>query len=783
MDVMTRISFFVAFLALLCTTANAQRSVQVAVISDGDQYQFAQVAQIFKDELNSLTAGEFAIEYKEYKANWTQDSINQAYDQAYADKEIDLVLGLGFTGNQIAVSRKTFPKPTFLPIVFDSELAGAPSRGNTSGKRNLSYLAERVSIEEELRTYQRIVAFRHVTVIIDQVIFDAVPRIPDFLVPVGKRINTSITFVRHDGENHNFLNQIPSDTDAVIYTGLPRLPDKEFDAMIEGFIQRGLPSFSLSDRDPVVRGMLAADTVDTDWQRLGRRNALNIQAVLLGEKVQDQPVFFKGKQELTINMQTARRLGLSPRFDILSEATLLNEEPEPSGPALDLKKVAVMALQANLDLKAEALNAATGAEDIKIARSSLFPQISLSSSRTQRRVSPNVEAGLFPEKTLDGSIALNQTIYSDDSYSGLSISRYSQSALDAGLASTQLDIVQQATQAYVDVLRAQNQLKIQQQNLELTKSNLDLARDRVRIGSSSKADVYRWESDLASARSQVLQARAVVDQSKETLNRLLNRPITEPFQLLPAAARDPFAITTQQFDLMVNNPRSYGWVVDFLVSRGLASSPELAQLDSLIAAKNREIVNQRRDFWLPDFALSSQNSDNFNQSGLGAGGLTDGASDWSVSLNASIPLYAGGRRKAELSRSRLELERLKTQRQAQSERIEEQIRAAMHALNASYANIDLSKESATAARLNLELVTDSYAGGTVSILELLDAQNQSLSAQLSAENAVYDFLTSALATQRASARYDFLLDPEDQAVAIQILEDYLNQRQTENSKR
>ena len=381
----------------------------------------------------------------------------------------------------------------------------------------------------------------------------------------------------------------------------------------------------MADRESVVRGLLASDTVETDWKRLARRNALNMQAVMLGERASAQPVFFEGKQELTINMATARAIGLSPRFDVLSEATILNREPAPTGPEFDLASVALLALDQNLDLRVAGLDVAAAERDVAVARSGLLPQLSLGASATQRREPADGAFALFPERSTDGSLTLDQTIYSDDAYAALDIQRQTESAIAAVYTATERDTVFNATLAYIDALRAMTILSIQQENLALTKSNLEIARDRVRVGTTSNADVYRWESNLANARADVLRARASVDQAREALNRVVHRPIDAPFQLRPAAADDPFTMSKELFDELVTSPRVFQWTVDWMVERTLEYAPELRQLDALIAAKEREFVNRRRDFWLPDFGLRTQYTDNFSQSGVGSGGPGDGS--------------------------------------------------------------------------------------------------------------------------------------------------------------
>ena len=89
----------------------------------------------------------------------------------------------------------------------------------------------------------------------------------------------------------------------------------------------------------------------------------------------------------------------------------------------------------------------------------------------------------------------------------------------------------------------------------------------------------------------------------------------------------------------------------------------------------------------------------------------------------------------------------------------------MHFAQAAYGQIDLSATAAEATRKNFELVADAYARGTISIIELLDAQDASLTATAASVDSLYNFLITIMAVQRAVGGFDFLL-PQDQRIAL-----------------
>ncbi|MGS2723254.1 TolC family protein [Porticoccus sp. GXU_MW_L64] len=772
-----RLSWLWLLVALFTAQTATAKSYHIAVISDGPDRQLRFIEQLYRQEITALTEGEFQVTFKPFQGGWSAAGIRNAFERAYADPAVDMLLVSGVAANQIGAARNDFPKPTFLPLVFDAQLLGVPSSGSGSGVRNFNYLVDRVEFSEQLASFRRVAPVRNIALLVDEVILAAVPELAEKARQLAKQQSINMYFVGHDGVDHKLLNQLPAGVDGLMIAGLPRMPQAQMKQLLEAINQRQLPSFSLLGSGGVHQGMLVSDSPATDWQRIARRNALNMQAVMLGDKTAEQPTLFEGKRQLTINMATARQIGLSPRFDVMSEAVLLNQEQKGQGPLYSLTKVAQLALAHNLQLSAEAYGVAAGHNDVVSARGNLLPQLSVSAASSRRKVSPLVLAGQQAQRSTDGAATFSQLVYSDDAWSNFHIQGHLQRNREAVFKQLQLDIVQAATVAYLNVLRAREQLRIQQDNLKLTRDNLSLAQDRVKAGSSSAADQYRWESQLASDRSALLQAQAVLKQAQENLNRLLHRPITESFQLSGAQINEPFVMTEAEFNELIDNPRNLGFLTDFSVQRGVTLSPQLRQLEAQLAAKKREITNRKRDFWLPDFSVSGQYGNNLSQSGVGAGGPGASQDDWSVSLNASLPLFAGGSRKSALSKSKLEMQQLTTLIAATREQIEQQVRAQVHSTSAAYSSIELSRQAALAANKNLELVSDSYAKGVVSVIDLLDAQNAALQAQGAAANSVYDFLLTVMNLQLAVGEFEFLLPPERRGQLAEQLREYIRGRQ------
>ena len=743
---------------VLAAPASAQDAVGIAVVTDGPAARQVNQQDLYVAELLALTEREFDITIREFAGEWSRVSIEAALDAAYADPDIDHVLVSGFIANQITALRREFAKPTFLPIILDVGLLAAASDGDKSGIPNLSYLVAYADFQADLDTLARLTPYDKLALIYDEEVASAIPELRESAYAAVAARGVELLEVTHNGVDHNLVSRVPPDTDAIFVAGLPRMPQAEFLRLVDDINAAGWPSYSFAGVVDVEAGVLATNTEPRDINRQARLNALNMQAVLLGERAEDQSIGADINERLTINMETARRIGLSPSFDVLNDAVLLNQDVEVTGEELGLADVARRAIGENQILQAEGLGVLAGEQEIFRARANLLPQINAGLSATRRNDSPSVQNGFLAEQSTDGQVSVNQLIYADSAAANLSIQRSLQLSRESVLAELQLDIVQVATTSYYTVLNARSQLRIEENNLRISRANLELAENRVRLGTSTRADVYRWEAEVANAQIRTLSARAALNRAWETLNRLLHRPMGTRIPLADASFNEPFVLTRAEFDDLVQSPADYLRFSNFFVRDALELAPEIDQLDAQIVAKRRDVTSQRRSFWLPDFSLGGTYSSNIDQSGLGAGAFAgQGLDDWNIGLQATLPLFTGGLRKANVSRASYELQQLLTSRTAIAELVEEEIRNALHTIQASYAQIELANTAAESARRNLELVRDAYGRGTVNVIQLLDAQEASLDAAAGAAERFYGFFIDVMALQRAVGRFDFLL--------------------------
>lgn len=751
----------------------------VGVVFDGPWERNEELRTGFEEEIAALAAPRFTVAFPAAArrvADWTLDGARGAVEALLGDPDVDIVLTYGPVSSSHAINRGGLPKPVVAAFVLDPEAQDFPLETTAAGERvsgvpNLAYITFAGDRTDEIRRLQEVAPFRRLTYLANEALLAAVPVLETNLRRGARQVGAEATIVRVGTSVDAALAALPPATEAVYVTPLTQLSPGEFDRLIRALIERRIPAFSYWGRSEVDRGLLASLYLDTDMRRLGRRAALHVQRILAGEDAAGLPVDFRRGRRLTLNMATARAIGVHPDWRVMTEAELLRAEPVNVGRRLSLASAAREAVAANLDLAAADRSVAAGRQTLRAARAALLPQLTASGGvETIDRDRAESSFGLQPVWTSVGSVGVSQLLYSDGAQARATIERHVQTSREQAREELRLDVAHGAAVGYLDVLRARTFERIQRENLNLTRSNLELAQSRRRIGVARASEVVRWENQIAINRRAVIESGAARSIAEIALNRLLHRPLEEPFATAEVDLNDPALLANAAtVDAYVGNPFAFAIFRDFMTAEGLAQSPELRQIDAAIAAQERTALAARRALWAPTVAAGGDLTAVQTAGGLDAIDPADApfpitrpnALNWSVGVSASLPLFTGGARRAERTRAEDELDELRLARRAAAERVEQRLRSVLHRAGASYAGIDLAADAADAARRNLVLVTDAYEQGVLSILDLIDAQNAALVAEQSAATAVYDYLGDLMGAHRAAGRFGLFMEPAE----------------------
>jgi outer membrane protein TolC len=755
---------------VLATSLEAQgRPARIALILDQDSPRFQPLIAAFQREvLGFFRTGEIEL-LPPWAGDGTAAGIATILDRALRDSAVTVVVTIGGIGSHLLASGGRPPKPAIAAMVIDASWEGLPQKDGVSGVANLTYVDQSYPVGSTLVDFHRLIPFRKLAVLLDQNLLRAVPAVEAGAAAIVRAAGGDVAIVPAGQEADGILAALPAGVDAVYLTPLPLASDAELRKLIAGLNARHLPTLSYT-ADPEVRiGALASYEPPENWQRRARRVAVDLQRILAREDAGTLPVRLVSAPRLTLNLSTARLIGFSPGWSVVTDAELVGVDSAGPADTLTLSASMRLALESNLDLAAADLEIASGHQSVLLARANVLPDIGSQLTQTYtRKETAAASLGQQPERKLDGALSFSVPLYSEQAWAGYGAQRRLQEGRVAERDQLRLDVVLAAAAAYLNVLRAQTLADVQRSNLYRTRANLEVARLREGVGTSSRADVYRWQGEVANARNSLISAESQVRIAALDMKRILNRPLDQPVAQLPVSLGDPSVLALDSTVLTwFDDPSRFQVLMGFLVLEALRVSPELQQADAAIAAERRQHTAAGRAFWLPTFSLQGGLSNEFSRGGTGAGQLQLPITlppredlSWQIKLQASLPLFTGFENTANRAQTRIDLDRLSIQRDGIRQAVDERVRAALENAASSYAAIALTRDAADASNRNYELVSDAYANGAASITTLLDAQSAALTSSQSAANAVHDFLLDLMQVERAMGTFGALQSPE-----------------------
>jgi outer membrane protein len=297
------------------------------------------------------------------------------------------------------------------------------------------------------------------------------------------------------------------------------------------------------------------------------------------------------------------------------------------------------------------------------------------------------------------------------------------------------DVLAEAVQTFMDVVRAQAIVKLNENNLKVLTEELKATRDRFAVGEVTRTDVAQSEARRADAVAILDQARADLQTFRAAFERTVGIPATgliEPalkVSMLPKSQDEAVNIASQE------NPN----IVAALYSEQAA----------------RFSVDEIRGQLLPQVQIEAGYDNRFNEDDGTVGSReTESAS---VLGRVTVPIYEnGGIVHAQVRQAKHEhLGRLQDVEQARVV-VKANVIAAWSQLLGARAQLESAKIAVEANTVALTGVREEERVGQRTLIEVLNAQQELLQSQVDLVTTRRDVIVAAYALQAALGRLDAL---------------------------
>ncbi|WP_161991926.1 TolC family protein [Flagellimonas algicola] len=760
-----RLSIVMLFLSLAAFAQTGQ-TYQIGILIDQLNPEMSPLLEKLKSEVVAVVGEDANIQFPEENIlvnGFDIAKARQNYNQLL-NNSTDIILAFGIVNNQIISPLESHQKPTILFGAVNRDLHELDLTNASSGIENFTYLVESESYEEDFKKFIELTNFENVGILVDAPFVDILPLKETFdreITALGASY-TLIPFTTVQDITSN-LDGI----DAVYMAGGFFLSREEKKQLVDAFLQAKLPSFTVNGTEDVKGGIMATYQSDDNLDQFFRRIALTIEAYVSGTPLSELPVYIDYTPRLTINYNTAEAIGVPIKYSLVGQTDFVGEFKNViSEKDYDLLTAINDALENNLSLGSNQKDVQLAQQDVKSANSNYLP--SLTAAGTATYIDPDAaeaSAGQNPEFSTGGNITLSQTLFSEAANANISIQKSLQKAQEANFNAAELDLIFDVSNAYFNALILKVNAQIQARNVDLTKRNLEIAELNFEAGQSGKSDMLRFRSEMAQNTQSMVEAVNQREQGFLVLNQLLNNPVNLEIDVEDVQFNEGIfeQYNYEEFFELLDNPTLREPFIDFLIDEAYKNAPELKSLDYNLLATERNIRLNGYGRLLPTLALQGQYSSTFSRSGAGSTaplGVSLLDNTYNAGLNLSIPIVNQNLSNINRQTAIIQKEQLEINKSNVELGIAVNIRTSILNLVNQVSNIQLSKISEETAQEALELTQASYSSGAVNIVQLLDAQNNYLNAQLARANATYNYLINSLQVERFLGYY-FLLNSED----------------------
>jgi len=426
-------------------------------------------------------------------------------------------------------------------------------------------------------------------------------------------------------------------------------------------------------------------------------------------------------------------------LDAVRSDPLVREAEARREAALEVKPQARALLLPQINLGGQIYTANSDGE-------STFPQVN---QTTGNIVTVGNKSSTDVSQYWDYGAELTQSVFRWDQWQELKRADSQVAVAEATYRAAQQNLLVRVSQAYFDVLAAEDTLGAAQATLDAFSRQLEQAEKRFEVGLIAVTDVQESRAAQDSATAGVIAAKRALATAQEALRELTGESyatLVKPAEQMPLDKPDP-ADEKAWVDLALQNN------LDVIAAR----------LNSEVAGANVKIAQAGHMPTVDLFAQynesnrdATQTNQSFDPSGnLDPGDRVGGSADSSatddvIGLRLNIPVFSGGGTQSRV-REQVHLHRAAREKLEGTMRsAERETRDAYLGVLAEKARVQALQQAVKSSQTALEATEAGFEVGTRTTVDVLDARRRLFEAQRDFARSRYDYLINIVRLESAA---------------------------------
>lgn len=378
-------------------------------------------------------------------------------------------------------------------------------------------------------------------------------------------------------------------------------------------------------------------------------------------------------------------------------------------------------LSANPQLRSAAYDVAGAQARVAQAKASFMPTVTATGGYGFNRYDAPGFASISTQHPWSGGASLSMPLYTGGRLSAqLAQARAQGRASEYQQSVTAQSVLFSAGNAFLKVARAEKALDLARAQESLLARELNQARAELKAGLRTKTDVSQAQARFAGA-------QALVQSSTASLN-------TARFEFASIVGRDPSG-PLEMPDLA--EPAERGT----FMARVRDDSPQALATRAAVEAASAGVESAKAAY-RPTLSLQMGYSHDENQNPM-----LRAESNRTVSMQLVIPLYTGGMARAVRDEASAKLSAAKSDADYVDSTLHSEAASAWETLDSDNAQIEAREQQVAAALTAVEGAHKELKAGTRTLLDVLNAEQEALDAQIELLNATFDRTSAILRLQ------------------------------------
>lgn len=402
----------------------------------------------------------------------------------------------------------------------------------------------------------------------------------------------------------------------------------------------------------------------------------------------------------------------------------------------DLQSCIDYALQQNITIRKNRVNAASTLIDVKTAKAALFPSLSFSTSQnvvnrpyqeSSRTISGSEVIETSSKTSYNGNYGLNAswTVYNGNKrLNTIKQEKLNNQSANLEVATSENSIRESIAQIYIQILYAAESVKVNENTLEVSLAQRDRGQQLLNAGSISKSDLAQLEAQVSTDRYQVVTAQATLQDYKLQLKQLLELDGENELNVYLPALSDE--------NVLLPLPTKTD-----VYHSALALRPEIEAGKINVQASELGIDIARAGY-LPTINLSAGIGTN-HTSGSNFTFAEQLKNGWnnSIGLSVSVPIFNNRQTKSAVQKAKLQRETSMLSLLDEQKVLYKTIEGLWLDANSAQQRYAAANEKLKSTEISYNLISEQFNMGMKNTVELLTEKNNLLQAHQEQLQAKY----------------------------------------------